>query len=77
MKMIDRTAIDLIQSELRARGLSRSDLARLMNVHPNVITNYFNGHSKMGLNTIERLFRALDLEPVLTCHRIPADTVSQ
>lgn len=55
------------------RGLSRSDLARLMDVAPQYVTDYLQGYKSPGLNVITRFAAALDVDPgILLCEPVPA-----
>ncbi|TWT48211.1 helix-turn-helix protein [Thalassoglobus neptunius] len=70
MKLIlEKQFIDLVNNELKARGWSRSDLAREMGVRPGYITDYLNGRYSPGTDVMERFFDALELQPTLTVKR--------
>lgn len=47
---------------LDKRGMSRSDLARAMNVTPQFITQLLKGVSDPGLGLVERVAVALEVE---------------
>jgi transcriptional regulator with XRE-family HTH domain len=60
---------DIIEHELDRRKMRRSELARAMNVAPQMVTDYLNGRRDPGPEVIEKFFNALDLEPKLTFRR--------
>lgn len=67
--MIREQFVEIVEDRLKELQWSRSDLARAMSVSPQVVTNYLNGHSNAGPETMEKFLSALDLEPCLTVRR--------
>lgn len=44
------------------RGLSQTDLSKLMDVSRQQVTNIFNGEGNLSLNTTEKIAKALKIE---------------
>lgn len=49
----------IVIDEMQKQGINRSQLARKMGYHPNVVSKYLNGVNSPGLEVIEKFFRAL------------------
>lgn len=64
--IIDQQFRDAIESELKARQMSRSDLARAMGRSPQYVCEYLNGRKTAGPDVMEQFFAALGLVPRLT-----------
>lgn len=62
----------IVEQELATRRLTRAELARLMKVSPQYVTNYLNG-KKPGTAVIERFLRALGYKPRLDVERLDSE----
>lgn len=61
----------LVEEQLKAKGWSRSELARQMGIAPQIVTNYLNGRNSPGPDMIERFFVALGYRVRLVLEEIP------
>ena len=50
-----------IAKEIADSGIKQCDIARQLNVHPSLITQYLNGRSAPGLDTFAKLCVILDV----------------
>ena len=55
---------DNLASALRTRGMTQSALARLMNISPQTVGDYYHGRKSPGLEVVERFAHALGLNPM-------------
>lgn len=56
------TVAERVISEMKKQDVSRSELARRMNVSPAYITKVLRGHANLGLETLAKLAFALELK---------------
>lgn len=49
----------IVIDEMERQGLNRAQLAKKIGCHPNMVSQYLNGHTAPGSELIERFFRAL------------------
>lgn len=69
------SALDLVFEAMEERGITKSDLSRLMHCYPSFVQSIFDERESRGLTlqTLERVADALDLEVevriVSRCHR--------
>jgi transcriptional regulator with XRE-family HTH domain len=68
--IIEKQFRDIVQRQLEADGVSRSELARRLGVPPQMVTDYLNGRRAPTGDMIERFFGALGLAPELRCHPV-------
>lgn len=62
--------VDNIAAEMKRAGLSKTDLARLMDVTPARVTNVLRGYKpNLELKTIVQVAMALDVQPNDLCMR--------
>ena len=54
-----------LQAQMKARGMSNSDLARAAEVSPAYISKLFRGPSNVSLETVAKLAMAVDCRPHL------------
>jgi len=77
MKLIlQKQFLEIVNRELKARHMTRTELARAMEKSPQYVTEYLNGRRDAGPDVMERFFAALQLEPKLTVVRRKATALA-
>jgi transcriptional regulator with XRE-family HTH domain len=59
----------LVEEQLSDQQLSRSELARRMNVTPSYVGDYLNGRNSPGPDVMERFFSALGVKARIVIER--------
>ena len=49
----------------KKKGLTQEQLAEAVNITPIMVSNIETGHKKMSMNSMERIAKALDVEPFM------------
>ena len=53
-----------LQEELKASGLSQSEIARRLKITAQTVSSYFHGKKLPALDTFANLCKELDIDPV-------------
>lgn len=64
----------LVEQQLVEQQLSRSGLARRMEVTPSYVGDYLNGRNSPGADVMERFFRALGIRVRLTVESVASQS---
>lgn len=62
--MLDRTFRDILKATRLDKGLSQSEIARRIGVKHATYHEIENGKSSPNLATVERIARALEIDPI-------------
>lgn len=55
----------IVNAKLKSESVSRSELARRVEVSPQNVTDYLNGHKSPSPKMMDRFLEALELEPTI------------
>jgi transcriptional regulator with XRE-family HTH domain len=67
--MTTMTFADWLQKQLRRRELRQADLARMVNVHPGVVSTWASGKRTPSVPSCYAIADALDLSPAVVLDR--------